>query len=90
MTKKKPTPLNRKYVSRAAFAKMQAEKKRLQKDIYVMIMGSIDESFKVWRQYHKKFMQDKELADMLREIARKELPKLRAKYPLLSEPKTNK
>lgn len=86
---KLPANLRGKYVSRAAFAKMQAEKQRLEKDIYFIIMGEIKDSFPVRIKWKEKFERDKELSDMLREIAKQELPKLKEKYGIkdLTDPK---
>lgn len=77
---KLPANLCKKYVSRAAFAKMQAEKQRLEKDIYLMVMGEMKTHFAIRMKWKKKFEKDKQLSDMLREIAKQELPKLKEKY----------
>lgn len=77
-----PANLRGKYVSRAAFAKLQAENHRLKKDIHTMVTGSIPDVIFVKEKYHKEFYG-------LREIAKKELPALKAKYGIkdLGEPK---
>ena len=76
---KLPKNLRGKYVTRAAFAKMQAEKQRLQNDIKTIVKGGED-GLKVWTKWrkHYKFWDDINLC--LKEIAKRELPKLREKY----------
>lgn len=75
-----PANLRGKYVSRAAFAKLQAENHRLKKDIHTMVTGSIPDVIFVKEIYRKEFQFWKDIQDGLREIAKKELPALKAKY----------
>jgi hypothetical protein len=77
---KLPKNLRGKYVTRAAFAKMQAEKQRLKNDIYKMVMGTSEDFVEIFDKYEKEFHFWKDLEDGLREIAKKELPKLKEKY----------
>lgn len=77
---KLPASMRGKYVSRAAFAKMQGEKQRLEKDIYLMVMGGIATSFEIQMKWKTKFEKDKEFSDMLRGIAQKELPKYKDNF----------
>lgn len=70
-----PKSMKGKYVSRAAFAKMQGEKQRLEKDIYVMVMGSIFHSIEVRRKYKEKFEKDKSFSDALRELLKGQMSK---------------
>ena len=77
---KLPKNLRGKYVTRAAFAKMQAEKQRLKKDIHTMLMGNLAEAVLVEEKYIKEFQFWEDIKDGLREIAKEELPKLQAKY----------
>lgn len=74
-----------KYVSRAAFAKMQADRDRLKKALYVITMGSKEKGLKVFREWRQKFLEEQHLNQMLREYALKELPKMAEKYPFLKE-----
>lgn len=83
---KLPKNLKGKYVSRAAFAKMQAEKQRLYNDIKLMTIGGAEGGV-VWNKWRKHFKQNDWINQALREIAKKELPLLRKKYPDLGEPK---
>lgn len=90
---KLPPSLRGKYVSRAAFAKMQGEKQRLEKDIYLMVMGGVAISVDIQMKWIAKFEKNKKLSDMLREIARKELPNYKDNFPgpkLDSNPKAFK
>ena len=75
-------------LARAAFAKMQAEKQRLEKDIRIMVMGSMPDSILVKQKYRKQFKFWDDIMDGLREIAKEELPRLKAK--LDSNPKAFK
>lgn len=84
---KLPKDLRGKYVTRAAFAKMQAEKHRLEKDIRTMVMGNMADAILVKEKWRKEFQFWKDFHEGLREIARRELPELRKKYPDLGEPK---
>lgn len=80
MTKTKlPANLRGKYVSRASFAKMQAEKQRLFNDIRLMATGGAEGGI-VWSKWRKYFKIQNEWNEALREIARRELPALKAKY----------
>jgi hypothetical protein len=72
---KLPKNLRGKYVSRAAFAKMQAEKQRLQNDIRVIVHGGA-EGLKVWAKWRKHYNFWDEMNAALKEIAKKELPGL--------------
>lgn len=76
---KLPKNLRGKYVTRAAFAKMQAEKQRLEKDIKLIVRGGA-EGLEIWSKWRKrfKFWDDVNLA--LKEIAKRELPELLKKY----------
>lgn len=67
-----------KYVSRAAFAKLQGEKNRLLKDIRTMVMSKdFAEIVLVKDKYRKQFEQLNWLGDALREMAQEQLkPKL--------------
>jgi hypothetical protein len=77
MAKEKlPANLRGKYVSRAAFAKMQGEKQRLERDIYFLIIGNTHQFREVWTRWKKKFQYDKDFSDALREIAKRDLPHL--------------
>ena len=80
MKQKLPVNLCKKYVSRAAFAKMQAEKQRLEKDIYLLVMGDINTALDVSLKWKKIFQRNKWISDGLKEIAKQELPKLKEKY----------
>ena len=79
---KLPTNLRGKYVTRAAFAKMQAEKHRLKKDIRTMVMGSLPERIAVREKYMQEFRFWEDVMQGLREIAKQELPRLKEKYNL--------
>lgn len=85
---KLPANLRGKYVSRAAFAKMQAEKQRLMEDIRLMVSGSA-EGGTIWNKWRRHFRFNARLDQALREIAAKELPKLKEKYGIkdLTDPK---
>lgn len=61
-----------KYVSRAAFAKMQGERDRLKKDLYVIVMGDMFQAIEVRAKWKKVFEGDKELWDLIREAAKLE------------------
>lgn len=76
------------YVSRAVFAKQQAEIHRLKKDIYTLVMGSMPEAILLKEKYRKEFEFWNEIKTELKKLAEKELPKLRAK--LDSNPKAFK
>lgn len=76
---KLPANLRGKYVSRAAFAKMQAEKQRLIEDIRLMVSGSAEGGV-TWSKWSKHFKFNAQLDQALREIAKQELPKLKEKY----------
>jgi len=80
--KKLPPELRGKYVSRASFAKLQAEKHRLKKDIYTMVMDSEGKGLSVFKKWRHEFQFWKDIQDGLREIAKQELPKLKEKYNL--------
>lgn len=74
-----------KYVSRAAFAKMQADRDRMKKDLYLITMGGKEKGLEVFRKWKQKFLEQQYLNDMLKEYALKELPKMAEKYPFLKE-----
>jgi hypothetical protein len=76
---KLPSKFRGKYVSRAAFAKMQAEKQRLYEDIRLIVSGGAVGGV-TWSKWRKHFKIQNEFDAMLREIAKKELPKLQEKY----------
>lgn len=76
---KLPANLRGKYVSRAVFAKMQAEKQRLTEDIRLMVSGSAEGGV-TWNKWRKHFKFHAQLNQALREIAAKELPELKKKY----------
>ena len=65
---KLPKELRGKYVTRAAFAKMQGEKQRLYADIKIMITGGAEGGI-VWQKWRKHFKQQNWLSDALRDIA---------------------
>lgn len=67
------------YVSRAAFAKLQGEKNRLMEDIRLMAEGGVTGGL-VWQKWRKHFKVQAQINEALREIAKKELPKLKKKY----------
>jgi hypothetical protein len=85
---KLPKNLKGKYVTRAAFAKMQAEKQRLYNDIKLMATGGAEGGI-VWSKWRKHFKIQNEFNAALREIAKRELPALRLKYGIkdFGEPK---
>jgi len=64
---KLPKHLKGKYVTRAAFAKMQAEKQRLFADIKLMTMGGAEGGV-VWTKWRKHFKKEKFFNDALREM----------------------
>jgi len=66
MSEKLPANLRGKYVTRAAFVKMQAEKNRLLKDIKLMACGSA-EGGATWSKWKKHFKVEKEWQEALRE-----------------------
>jgi hypothetical protein len=70
MAKKSELPkhLKGKYVTRAAFAKMQGEKQRLEKDIYTLVMGSMQAAIFLKMEYRKKYEKDKQFVNMLKEL----------------------
>ena len=72
---KLPSNLKGKYVSRAAFAKMQAEKQRLYNDIRLMSIGGAEGGV-VWSKWRKHFKFQNEFNAALREIAERELPEI--------------
>lgn len=84
---KLPKGLSKLFVSRAAFASMQAKKQELEKDIYIMLLGKHSASLEVRLKYVKKFERDKMITDGLRLLAKKEWPSLKKKYPDIGEPK---
>jgi hypothetical protein len=55
-----------KYVSRAVYAKLQAENKRLMKDIELMAMGGAEGGV-TWQKWRKHFKKQKAWMDALRE-----------------------
>lgn len=79
-TDKLPKEFKGKYVSRASFAKMQADRNRLKKDIYTMVMGSMPDVILLKQKYRKEFQLWEDINEGLREIAKKELPLLLKKY----------
>jgi len=76
-----------KYVTRAAFAKLQGEKNRLFNDIKSMVENKDGSGGSVWNKWRAYFKKENLFNEALREIAEKELPKLRKKYPDLGKPK---
>jgi hypothetical protein len=72
------------YVSRAAFAKMQADRDRLKKALYIITMGGKEKGLKVFSEWRQKFLEEQQLNELLREYARKELPRLVKDYPSLA------
>jgi hypothetical protein len=57
-------------VSRSVYQKLAEENKRLQKDIYLMVMLPYSgKGVNARAKWYKKFKQDKELAKMLHEYA---------------------
>ena len=74
-----------KYVSRAAFAKMQGERDRLKKALYVITMGGKEKGLAVFKEWRQKFLEEKWLNDALKEYAMKELPRMAEQYPFLKE-----
>lgn len=77
-----PASMKGKYVTRAAFAKLQAENHRMKKDIYIMVMGSIPECVFVKEKYRKEFDFWNDIKSELKKLAKKELPKLRKQFNL--------
>lgn len=78
---KLPANMRGKYVSRAAFARMQAERDRLSKDIRFMVMSDdMVEVIMLKRKYKEKFVKYEKIMEGLRQIAKEELPKLKEKY----------
>lgn len=77
-----------KYVSRAVYAKLQAEKNRLYNDIRVMVDDRSGKGIQTWLKWERHFKKEQQLHNMLREIAKEELPKLQAKID--SNPKAFK
>ena len=68
-TLKLPPNLRGKYVSRAAFAKMQGEKNRLEKDVYTLVMSKdFSKLAFIKNEYRKKFEKGRLLSEALREI----------------------
>ena len=78
---KLPKHLKGKYVTRAAFAKLQGEKQRLEKDIKLMVKGE-SEGVKAWAKWRKHYKFWDDINYLLKEIAKKELPKLRKQFGL--------
>lgn len=66
--KEKTNPERGTYVSRAVYAKLQAENKRLIKDIYTMVMGISWSSIETRKKWKDKFEKDKELNRLLKEL----------------------
>lgn len=62
---KLPAALRGKYVTRAAFVKLQAEKKRLLADIKLMALGSAEGGV-TWSKWKKHFKAEKEWNEALR------------------------
>lgn len=74
-----PASLRGKYVSRAAYAKLQGEKNRLLNDIYLMTMGGA-EGGSVYNKWRKHFKINAQIGQALREIAKEELSKNKMWY----------
>lgn len=67
-----------KYVSRAVFAKMQAEKQRLYHDIKLMVSGGAEGGV-IWKKWRKHFKQKNWVTEILRQAAKEQLPKYKTK-----------
>lgn len=67
------------YVSRSVHTKLQMENHRLLKDIKTMVMDIDGKGSDVFSKWRSHFKSQNDFNNMLREIAKKELPKLRAK-----------
>ena len=76
---KLPKEFRGKYVTRSAFAKMQAEKHRLERDIRIMVTGSIPEIIFVKEKYRKQYDFWDDIVTVLKTIAKKELPEKKLK-----------
>lgn len=74
-----PKSLRGKYVSRAAFAKMQGEKNRLQRDIHTLVMGQMHEVILLKEKYRKQYQFWEDIVSELKIIAKKELPESKHK-----------
>lgn len=61
------------YVSRSVYQKVCEENKRLKADIYTLVKGKIFSSICVRMEWSKKFDEEKELANMLKQAAQKYL-----------------
>lgn len=79
---KLPKDLRGKYVTRAAFAKMQAENQRLKNDIKTIVMDTNGRGRAVFNKWRQEFQFWNDIQDGLREIAKRELPALKEKYNL--------
>lgn len=55
-------------VSRAVYAKLQAENKRLMADIKVMATGECFDAIQLRMKYRKQFRAQKEMDDMIKEV----------------------
>jgi hypothetical protein len=83
--------LKGKYVSRAAFAKMQGERDRLKSDIYTMVMGTMFEAIMLKDKYRKEFEKDKMFIEAIRkELSKRNLPKDLCEPKIDSNPKAFK
>lgn len=60
----------RTYVSRAVYAKLQAERNRLLKDIEVMACGETFEAIQMRLKWRKKFREDNDLKEAIRKACK--------------------
>ncbi len=59
-----------KYVSRSVYQKVCEENKKLKSDIWTLVMKAVTwDSVAVRMKWEKKFKEDKELSEMLRDFA---------------------
>jgi hypothetical protein len=63
-----PKSLKGKYVTRSAFAKMQGEKQRLEKDIYTLVMGDMVDAIFLKKKYRDRFEKEKEFWDEIKKL----------------------
>lgn len=71
-----------KYVSRAVYAKLQAERNRLLNDIKIMATGSQNDCLTIVTKWRLHFHRIKMMNEALRIIAQNELPRLKEKYKI--------
>jgi hypothetical protein len=69
-----PPSLRGKYVSRAVYAKLQAENHRLMEDIRLMSVGGVEGGV-TWTKWRKHFKSKDQFMQVLRSVAQKEFPK---------------